>query len=98
MARNLFYLLAFSFCVLCLNGCGAVSKLTGGEPAAEQDATPPPTHDPVFLKRNAPLPAPNAADAVIAKKPRLEIERIECSQVGKVRLFVQLIDTTGEFL
>jgi VWFA-related protein len=83
---------------LCAQSCGSGSMFGKGEPAAQQDATPPPTHDPIFLKRNAPLPAPNAIEAITAKKPRLEIERIECSQVGKVKLIVQLIDTTGEFL
>lgn len=98
MLKNLLCLFAFSFCVLFMHGCGTVSKLTGGEPAAQQDATPPPDYDAVFLKRNAPLPSSGGMEALIAKKPRIEIERVECSQVGKVKLFVQLIDTTGEFL
>jgi hypothetical protein len=99
MSHSLRYFFIFGVCLLSLQSCGTVSKLIGeGEPAAQTDATPPPDYDAVFLKRNAPLPSPNALDALIAKKPRIEIERIECSQVGKVKLFVQLLDTTGEFL
>jgi outer membrane protein OmpA-like peptidoglycan-associated protein/Mg-chelatase subunit ChlD len=77
-----------------VSGCGAVKSITGGEPAAKEDAIPPPDYDPHYIHDVKALPA----DPAQVHHAILEISRIDAREPNKVRIYAQLIDTNGFYL
>ncbi len=63
-----------------------------GEPASELDPIPPPGYSPVYVRNLAPLPASPQ------KKPAFYLSRIESSEPNRIRLFVHLVDSNGNYL
>jgi len=61
------------------------------EPAATEDATPPPGYAPIFLKNVANMPPGKPARSVA------QVTAIDTRDVGKVRLYVHVLDSAGTY-
>lgn len=61
------------------------------EPAATEDATPPPGYKPVFLKAVAAMPPSTPPKAVA------QISSIDTRDIGIVRLYVHVLDSNGTY-
>ncbi len=77
-------------CFVFLEGCN--SLLTKGEPAAETDPVPPMGYMPVYAHALAPLPAKPK------ETPAFYMSRIESNEPNRIRLFVHIVDSTGNLL
>lgn len=72
--------------VMVLSGC-----MSWREPAATEDATPPPGYAPIFLKNIASMPPAKPARSVA------QISAVDTRDIGKVKLYVHVIDSAGTF-
>lgn len=72
--------------------CGCNNLFTKGEPAAELDPNPPSGYAPVYVHALASLPARPK------EKPAFYLSRIESSEPNRIRLFVHLVDSNGNYL
>ncbi|RPI66977.1 MAG: hypothetical protein EHM43_10300, partial [Ignavibacteriae bacterium] len=81
--RSALYALPF---VLLLTSC-----ISWREPAATEDATPPPGYKPVFLKAVAAMPPSTPPKAVA------QISSIDTRDIGIVRLYVHVLDSNGTY-
>lgn len=68
------------------------ATLGGGEPAATDDATPPPDYQPVFINRTAPMTDPVSNGN---PKPTVQISRVETGDMRKIRMYVHVVDSSG---
>ena len=69
-----------------LSGCGA------SEPAALADATPPPGYNPLYIVNTISYPKD------LKNKAAVQMSRIEASGPSKIRLYVHLVDSNGNYL
>lgn len=81
-------LVSLILCAAIFTGCAALK----GEPAAELDPIPPSGYSPVYVHALAALPARPK------EKPAFYLSRIESSEPNRIRLFVHLVDSNGNYL
>lgn len=77
-------LLCATFITSCFSG-------TYGEPEAAFDATPPPTHNPFFVSKTAPIPPQKPSTL------RIEPGRADLVSGKTARLHLHLVDSTGTY-
>lgn len=77
-----------------LAGCQTVRNIAQGEPPTAQDAIPPVTYDPHFIKQIAQVPT----EPVASNEPLLEITRIDSREPNRVKIIASLVDTMGNYL
>ena len=75
-----------SIAILVLSGCGA------SEPATLADATPPSGYNPLYIVGSAPF------SKETKNKTAVHLSRIEANGPSKVKLYVHLIDSAGNYL
>jgi outer membrane protein OmpA-like peptidoglycan-associated protein len=79
--------------LVALASCASVKRLSKGEPAAAEDATPPTSYAPTFIKTIEAAPSdPNSFP-----RCRLEISWIDAREPNRVRIFAHLVDTSGNY-
>ena len=69
-----------------LSGCGA------SEPASLADATPPPGYNPLYIVNTMAYPKD------LKTKAAVQMSRVEASGPSKVKLYVHLVDSNGNYL
>jgi outer membrane protein OmpA-like peptidoglycan-associated protein/Mg-chelatase subunit ChlD len=80
------YFLLSALCAFLISGCGA------SEPVALKDATPPAGYNPLFITGTAPF------SKKMNDKPALFMSRVEANGPSKIKLYTQLVDSSGNYL